>query len=236
MWLSLAAINTFSVPFILALFVRRGFFTLLGTLGIAARDNHIRKVVYASSSSVYGDTPALPKKEGITPSPLSPYAITKLTGEYYCKVFNDIYDLPTVSLRYFNVYGPRQNPLSEYAAVIPRFIKKVLDDEPPIIHGDGEQTRDFTFVKDVVRANILAAESNKAGAFNIGSGRRVSLNRLARMIVDLVEKENVKPIHDKPRRGDVKHSLADISRARENLGYEPEYDLGKGLRETINGI
>ncbi len=209
-----------------------------GTLNvlIAARDNHIRKLVYASSSSVYGDTPTLPKKESITPSPLSPYAITKLTGEYYCEVFSDIYKLPTVSLRYFNVYGPRQNPLSEYAAVIPRFIKKVLDDEPPIIYGDGEQTRDFTFVKDVVRANILAAESAKAGAFNIGSGRRVSLNRLARMIVDLAEKENLKPIHDKPRRGDVKHSLADISRARENLGYEPEYDLGKGLRETIDGI
>jgi len=209
-----------------------------GTLNvlIAARDNYIKKVVYASSSSVYGNTPILPKKENMKPTPLSPYAITKLTGEYYCKIFNDIYKLPTVCLRYFNVYGPRQDPLSEYAAVIPKFIRKILKSEPPTIYGDGEQTRDFTFVKDVVRANILAAESDKAGVFNIGGGRRVTINKLAKMIVNLIGKDNLKPIHEKPRKGDVKHSLADISRARENLDYEPEYNLDKGLREIINAI
>ena len=206
-----------------------------GTLNvlIAARDNSVKKVIYACSSSVYGDTPTLPKKESMTPTPLSPYAITKLIGEYYCKVFNSIYNLPTVSLRYFNVYGPRQDPSSEYAAVIPKFIKRVLNNEPPIIYGDGEQTRDFTFVKDVVRANVLAAESSKTGAFNIGSGKRVTINNLAKMIINLVGKDDLKPIHDKPRQGDVKHSLADISLAKENIDYEPEYDLHKGLEETI---
>ncbi len=206
-----------------------------GTLDvlIAARDNSVKKVVYASSSSIYGDTPTLPKKESMTLTPLSPYAITKLTGEYYCKVFNDIYKLPTVSLRYFNVYGPRQDPLSEYAAVIPKFIRRVLNDEPPIIYGDGEQTRDFTYIKDVMRANILAAESDKTGVFNIGSGARVPINKLAKMIVNLAGKDNFKPIHNKLRKGDVKHSLADISRAREDLDYEPEYDLGKGLEIAI---
>ena len=206
-----------------------------GTLNvlIAARDNSVKKVIYACSSSVYGDTPTLPKKESMTPTPLSPYAITKLIGEYYCKVFNSIYNLPTVSLRYFNVYGPRQDPSSEYAAVIPKFIKRVLNNEPPIIYGDGEQTRDFTFVKDVVRANVLAAESSKTGTFNIGSGKRVTINNLAKMIINLVGKDDLKPIHDKPRQGDVKHSLADISLAKENIDYEPEYDLHKGLEETI---
>jgi len=206
-----------------------------GTLNvlIAARDNSVKKVIYASSSSVYGDTPTLPKKESMTPTPLSPYAITKLTGEYYCKVFNDIYNLPTVSLRYFNVYGPRQDPSSEYAAVIPKFIKRVLNNEPPIIYGDGEQTRDFTFVKDIVRANVLAAESSKTGIFNVGSGKRVTISNLAKMITNLVGKDDLKPIHDKPRQGDVKHSLADISLAKENIDYEPEYDLHKGLEETI---
>jgi len=206
-----------------------------GTLNvlIAARDNFVKKVIYASSSSIYGDTPTLPKKESMTPTPLSPYAITKLTGEYYCKVFNSIYNLPTVSLRYFNVYGPRQDPSSEYAAVIPKFIKRVLNNEPPIIYGDGEQTRDFTFVKDIVRANVLAAESSKTGTFNIGSGKRVTINNLAKMITNLVRKDDLKPIHDKPRQGDVKHSLADISLAKENIDYEPEYDLHKGLEETI---
>ena len=154
-----------------------------GTLNtlIAARDNHVKKVIYASSSSVYGDTPILPKKEDMSPCPLSPYAISKLTGEYYCKVFTSIYNLPTISLRYFNVYGPNQDPSSEYAAVIPKFIKSILNDHPPHIYGNGTQTRDFTFINDVVTANILAAESLSTGVFNIASGHRISINDMANL-------------------------------------------------------
>ncbi len=143
-----------------------------GTLNVllAAGENSVKKVIYASSSSVYGDTPTLPKKEDMIPHPLSPYAVTKLAGEYYCQVFHKVYKMPTVCLRYFNVYGPRQDPNSQYAAVIPRFIKRDSEGSPPIIFGDGEQTRDFTFIKDAVEANILAAESDACGVFNVGSG------------------------------------------------------------------
>ena len=179
-----------------------------GTLNVllAARDNGVRKVVYASSS-VYGDTPQLPKSEDMAPNPQSPYAVTKLTGEYYCRVFQRVYGLPTVCLRYFNVYGPRQDPNSDYAAAIPRFIKRVLDGKPLTIFGDGEQTRDFTYVKDVVAANILAAEGD--------IGRDVDL------------------VYEDARLGDVKHSLADISRASA-FGFEPRYELDDGLGETIS--
>ena len=205
-----------------------------GTLNVlvAAKDCDVKKVVYASSSSVYGDTPELPKRERMTPNPLSPYAVTKLLGEYYCNVFNDIYGLKTVSLRYFNVYGPRQDPYSDYAAVIPKFINRVSENKPPVIYGDGEQTRDFTFVNDVVRANILAAKSDAEGVYNIANGNRISINELANMIMKPMEK-NLKPVHDAPREGDVKHSLADISEAKKNLGYEPEYSLEEGLRRTV---
>lgn len=205
-----------------------------GTLNVlvAARDCGVKKVVYASSSSVYGDTPELPKRERMTPNPLSPYAVTKLLGEYYCNVFNNIYGLKTVSLRYFNVYGPRQDPYSDYAAVIPKFINRVSENKPPVIYGDGEQTRDFTFVKDVVRANILAAKSDAEGVYNIANGNRISINELANMIMALIG-NNLTPIHDDPREGDVKHSLADISEAKKNLGYEQGYSLEEGLRGTI---
>ncbi len=201
-----------------------------GTLNVlvAARDCGVKKVVFASSSSVYGDTPELPKREEMTPNPLSPYAVTKLVGEYYCKVFEEVYGLKTVSLRYFNVYGPRQDPHSDYAAVVPKFVKSVSENKPPVIFGDGEQTRDFTFVKDVVRANLLAAKSGATGVFNIASGRRVSINELAEKIIKIQGKE-LEPVHSDPREGDVKHSLGDISRAQRGFGFEPRYSLEEGL-------
>jgi UDP-glucose 4-epimerase len=188
-------------------------------------------VVAASSSSVYGDTPTLPKQENMPPKPLSPYALTKLTAEHYCRLFTDLYNLPTVCLRYFNVYGPRQNIDSQYAAVVPRFIRQALRGRPLEIFGDGEQTRDLTFVCDVVRANIQVAESTVCGVFNIGTGERVSINTLAEMILRLTENHgDIK--HTAPRVGDIKHSLADISRAK-GFGYEPRYSLEAGLQETI---
>ncbi len=205
-----------------------------GTLNVlvAARDSSVKKVIYASSSSVYGDTPELPKREDMMPNPLSPYAVTKLLGEYYCKVFNEVYGLKTISLRYFNVYGPGQDPYSDYAAVIPRFINRILENKPPVIYGDGEQTRDFTFVKDVVRANILAMKSDANGVYNIASGNRISINELAKVIMKLLGR-NLKPVHEAPREGDIGHSLGDISKAARNLGYEPRYSLEEGLRGTI---
>lgn len=204
-----------------------------GTLNVllAARENGAKKVIYASSSSVYGDTSSLPQKEDMPPNPLSPYALTKLAGEYYCHIFRQIYGLPTVCLRYFNVYGARQDPHSQYASVIPAFIGRVCQDLPPIIFGDGEQSRDFTFVGDVTRANILAAESDAEGIYNIGSGRSMTINKIAETIVSLMGK-SLRPIHDRPRPGDPRHTLADISRAR-TFGYEPKQTLESGLRKTI---
>ena len=205
-----------------------------GTLNVllAARDAGVKKVLFASSSSVYGDTPVLPKVESMTPNPMSPYAITKLTDEYYCRVFTSLYGLPTVALRYFNVFGPRQDPKSQYAAVIPNFISRILAGEPPVIHGDGRQTRDFTFVRDVVRANILAAESDAVGVFNVACQKRIDLLELAGTIMDLVG-TRVDPVHEPARPGDVRDSLADISRARDAFGYAPAYTLTDGLKETI---
>jgi UDP-glucose 4-epimerase len=205
-----------------------------GTLNvlIAAKDNCVKKVVYASSSSVYGDTPTLPKKEDMNPCPLSPYAVSKLAGEYYCQVFTNVYKLSTISIRYFNVYGPRQDPSSEYVAVIPKFFSKVLNGKSPVIYGDGKQSRDFTFIKDVVCANILAAKSKATGVFNIAGGRRISINNLAKSIMKICGKQ-LETIHDEPRSGDIKHSLADISKAKEKLGYKPKFDLIKGLEETV---
>ena len=209
---------------------------LTGTLNVllAAKDNGVKKVIYASSSSVYGDTPTLPKREDMLPDPRSPYAVAKLAGEYYCRVFQQVYGLPTACLRYFNVYGPRQDPDSQYAAVIPRFIRLARNNSSPVIYGDGEQTRDFTFIKDVVDANILAAESNASGIFNIGRGERVSINNLAGLIIKLVG-SIVDPVRQEPRPGDVMHSLADISRAGA-FGYNPMYGLEEGLRETIGAF
>jgi len=205
-----------------------------GTLNIliAARDNHVKKVIYASSSSVYGDTPTLPKKEDMTPSPLSPYAVSKLTAEYYCEIFTRIYDLPTVSLRYFNVYGPWQDPTSEYAAVIPKFITSVLHDKSPIIYGDGEQTRDFTFIDDVVTANILAAESTSTGIFNIAGGKRISINDLALLIIKTCRKE-AELLYQSPRSGDILHSLADVIRAEDKFNFKSKFSITDGIEETI---
>lgn len=205
-----------------------------GTLNvlIASRDCGVRKVIFASSSSVYGDTPTLPKREDMKPNPKSPYAVTKLTGEHYCRVFSEIYGLRTTCLRYFNVFGPKQNPKSQYAAVIPIFITRILDNQPPIIYGNGTQTRDFTFVRDVVKANILAMKSEAQGIFNTACNRRISLNELAHKIMEITG-NYLDITYDKPRPGDIKDSLADISAAHSKLGYEPSYDMDSGLRETI---
>jgi UDP-glucose 4-epimerase len=206
----------------------------LGTLNVllAARDNHVKKVIYASSSSVYGDTPTLPKQEDMIPNPLSPYAVSKLTAEYFCGVFTRIYALPTVSLRYFNVYGPGQDPTSEYAAVVPKFITSVLNEKPPLIYGDGGQTRDFTFINDVVRANILAAESTSTGIFNIAGGKRISVNQLAELIIRICKK-NVTSVHQSPREGDILHSLADVARAKEGFNFISAFSITDGIEETI---
>lgn len=204
-----------------------------GTLNvlIAARDNQIKKVVFASSCAVYGDGGVIPIVETAPLNPKSPYAVAKIAGEYYCRVFSEIYGLPSVSLRYSNVYGPRQNPNSEYAAVIPKFISNVLDGRPPVIFGDGLQTRDFVYVKDVVRANILAVETRGTGVFNIGGGSRITILELARTIIHLLGK-NVEPLHEEPREGDIRHSSADSSKAN-SFGYESEYSLKDGVKELI---
>lgn len=207
-----------------------------GTLNVllAAKENDVRKVIYASSSSVYGETPTLPQREDMLPNPLSPYALTKLAGEYYCNIFRQIYGLSTVCLRYFNVYGSRQDPQSQYATVIPAFIGRLSQDLPPIIFGDGEQSRDFTFIQDVVLANILATEDNAEGIYNIGSGRSVTINQLAKLTLKLMQK-SLKPLHDEPRPGDPRHTLADISKAG-SFGYRPKWTLEDGLRKTIEEV
>jgi len=205
-----------------------------GTLNvlIAARDCSVRKVLFASSSSIYGNTPTFPKHEDMTPYPLSPYAVSKLTGEHYLKVFSEVYGIKTLSLRYFNVFGPRQDPKSEYAAVIPRFIIKILRHESPTIYGDGRQTRDFTYVKDVVQANIGAMESDVQGVFNVAYCKRINLNELADLIMEITG-ITVPLVYEPPRTGDVKDSLADIRRAQEAFKYAPEYTVKTGLIETI---
>ena len=207
---------------------------ICGTLNVlvAARDAGVAKVMYASSSSAYGDMPELPKREDMTPDPKSPYAVAKLTGEYYCGVFNEIYGLKTVALRYFNVYGPRQDPASDYAAVIPNFVNRILEGKAPIIYGDGEQTRDFTFVRDVVQANVRAMESDATGVFNVAAGTRISINDLAGMIMGLIG-NRMDCVYEAPRAGDVRDSLGDISKAHAGFGYVPRYGMEDGLKETI---
>jgi len=207
-----------------------------GTLDVlyAARNNNVKKVVFASSAAVYGDSPATPAKESMTPSVKSPYALTKLTGEYYCRLFDELYGLPTISLRYFNVYGPRQNPNSEYSAVVPSFILSALKKCPPVIYGDGSQTRDFVFIQDVVRANIIAAESKATGVFNIGGGSSTTVNVLAQEVIRILG-SSLQPVHKEPRGGEVKNSLADITLAN-SIGYNPRYTLEAGLRETIKSF
>ncbi|MFQ6070238.1 MAG: SDR family oxidoreductase [Candidatus Aminicenantales bacterium] len=208
-----------------------------GTLNLllASRDAGVKKFVFASSSSVYGDHPSLPKKEGEEGSPLSPYALTKMVGEKYCLIFHRIYNLPTVSLRYFNIFGPRQDPHSQYSAVIPRFITRMLEGKEPVIFGDGQQSRDFTFVRNVVEANILAAGAADAagGAVNIACGEKTTVNDLAAKINEILGSD-VKPVHDSPRPGDIRHSFADISKAQELLRYTPLVSFAQGLEKTIN--
>ncbi|MFN8455558.1 MAG: SDR family oxidoreductase [Anaerolineae bacterium] len=222
-----------SVPRSVAAPITTNETNITGTLNIlvAARDAQVRRVVYASSSSVYGNSPTLPKHENMPTAPMSPYAVSKLAGENYCQAFTTVYNLPTIALRYFNVFGPRQNPTSQYSAVIPKFISQMLAGKSPTINGDGSQSRDFTFVKNVVRANLLAAEAPPqiSGFYNVACGVRYTL-------MDLVDKLNeilglnVKPQFGPERPGDVKHSLADITKIQQALGYEPQIDFVEGLK------
>jgi UDP-glucose 4-epimerase len=204
-----------------------------GTLNVlvAAKESGVKKVVYASSSSVYGDAAALPKREDMCLAPLSPYAVTKAAGELYCTVFQHVYGLRTISLRYFNVFGPRQDPYSQYAAVIPKFIIAMLNNSPPTVYGDGEQSRDFTFVKHVVEANVHACESSKTGTFNVACGRSITLNELIDLLSEITGR-TIAPTYVAPRPGDIRHSLADIAKAR-SLGYEPHSNFKKELEETV---
>ena len=205
------------------------------TLLLAARDAGIKRFVYAASSSAYGDAPTSPKVETMPASPLSPYAVAKLTGEYYCSVFYKIYGLETVSLRYFNVFGPYQDPASQYAAAIPAFVTAILKGEPPTIYGDGEQSRDFTYIDNVVDANLLAARAKRTQGevVNIACGQAVTVNEIIDMINNLLGK-SVKPTYTPPRPGDVKHSLADITAAKNLIDYKPNVSFNNGLRLAID--
>jgi len=199
----------------------------------AAKDNIVKKVVYASSSAIYGDEPTLPKREDMIPNPISPYAATKLTAEIYCNIYSKSYNLSTICLRYFNVYGPRQSPNSQLASVIPRFISNVINRKPPVIFGDGTQTRDFVYVKDAVHANLLAAKSNITGIVNVGSGEATSLNRIAQLILAYGGNSEIGITYQEGKPGEIKHSVADISKAR-IIGYLPQYKIEMGLKETVD--
>jgi nucleoside-diphosphate-sugar epimerase len=207
-----------------------------GTLNIliAARDEGVKRVVYASSSSIYGDTPTLPKHEEMPPNPLSPYALQKYIGEQYCKLFYQLYGLETISLRYFNIFGPKQDPNSIYSAVIPRFIDALLHRRSPIIFGDGEQSRDFTYIENVVQANLLAisAKHLHGEIINIACGKRISLNQLLNILKEIVGSK-LSPVYEETRKGDVKHSLADIRKGKEILNYEPKVGVEVGLKKTV---
>src|SRR6476659_1354769 len=203
---------------------------------LAARDHKARRVIYAASSSAYGDQPELPKREDMRPAPLSPYAVAKLVGEYYCQVFTRVYGLETVSLRYFNVFGPRQDPTSQYSGVISRFMSALMNGAEPVIYGDGKHSRDFTYISNVVDANLRAAESSDAVGeiMNIANGQRTTLNELLDVMKAVTGKSNVTARHEAPRAGDVRDSLADLTRARALLGYEPRVSLEEGLRLTFD--
>ena len=205
------------------------------TLLLAARDAGIKRFVYAASSSAYGDAPDSPKAETMPVSPLSPYAVAKLTGEYYCSVFYKIFGLETISLRYFNVFGPYQDPASQYAAAIPAFVMAILKDQPPTIYGDGEQSRDFTYIDNVVEANLLAARTRhtQGEVINIACGQAVTVNEIIDKINELLGKK-VKPIYTDSRPGDVKHSLADITLAQQTIGFKPTVLFNDGLKKAID--
>jgi nucleoside-diphosphate-sugar epimerase len=207
-----------------------------GTLNVlwAAARAKVKRLVFASSTSVYGDDSHLPKKEDTVGNPLSPYALSKWIGEKYCQIFARIYDLPTVCLRYFNVFGPCQDPLSQYAAVIPLFIIKILNGEPPVIYGDGEQTRDFVYISNVVEANILATEAKNGSGevFNIACAESTTINALVQQINAALE-THIKAVYREARPGDIRYSLADLSKARQMLKYQPLDDFSEGLKKTI---
>lgn len=207
-----------------------------GTLNIlyAAKERGVKRVVYAASSSAYGDTPTLPKVESMKPNPISPYAVNKLAGEQYCAAFYKVYGLETVALRYFNIFGRRQDPTSYYSAVIPKFIRMFLNEQAPVINGDGSVSRDFTHIDNVIHANLLACKApNAAGQMvNIACGQRISLNELTAELKKLTGAK-VEPVHAKPRPGDVLHSLADITLAKELLGYDVQVDVYEGLKRTV---
>jgi UDP-glucose 4-epimerase len=206
-----------------------------GTLNVllAARDEHVRRVVFASSSSIYGDAPGLPRVETQAASPLAPYPVSKLAAESYCRAFWKVYSLETVSLRYFNVFGPRQDPTSQYAAAVPRFVKRLLEGEQPIVYGDGEQRRDFTFVGDVVQANLLAAETDGIGGetFNVATGRSRTVNELAGSLASILGVD-LEPQHVEPRAGDIRDSAANIDKAKNILGFGPSEGFEEALRVT----
>jgi nucleoside-diphosphate-sugar epimerase len=208
-----------------------------GTLNclMAARDAHVKRFVFAASSSAYGNNPSLPKREDMKPDPLSPYAISKLAGEFYARVFHEIYGLHTVSLRYFNIFGPYQDPNSPYAAVVPIFITKMFKDQKPVIYGDGEQSRDFTYVDNAVDANLLAAAADNAAGrvMNVACGTRYTLNELVGRLEDLTG-HKTGATHAPPRAGDVKHSLGDIALASQLLRYRPKVTFEEGLRATVD--
>jgi len=206
-----------------------------GTLNIlnAAHDHGIRKVVLSASAAAYGDNPVFPKRENMLPEPLSPYAVSKIAAEMYCRNFADLFGVETTALRYFNVFGPRQDPNAEYAAVIPKFTEKIVKGQKPVIYGDGKQTRDFVFVKDVVLANMLAMNSHTCGTFNIGTGIQTSLNDLAGMIMRAAE-VTTDIIYEDPRPGDIRYSVADISKAGKELGYSPKYSIEGGIKQTVD--
>ncbi|MBN1638211.1 MAG: SDR family oxidoreductase [Ignavibacteriales bacterium] len=208
-----------------------------GTLNIlnSMKEEGIKRMVFSSSAAVYGDSPELPKREDMLPNPLSPYAVSKLTGEYYCKVFSDLYNMEIISLRYFNVFGPRQDPNSEYAAVIPKFINLMLNDKQPVIYGDGEQTRDFIFIDDVVECNLLAANGveGNLNIFNCASGLHTSLNELVVTLNKILGK-NIEPIYAEAQKGDIKHSGADIKNIKQKLNYKPNVEFDNALVKSIN--
>jgi len=207
-----------------------------GTLNVllAARDAGVRRLIYASSSSVYGDTPTLPKREVMPANPLSPYALQKYIGEQYCRLFFQLYGLETVSLRYFNIFGPKQDPTSIYSAVIPKFIDALLEGRPPVIFGDGEQSRDFTYIDNVLQANLLAMtrEHLNGETINIACGRRTSVNQLLNILKNIMGSK-VLPIYQERRKGDVRDSLADIQKGKQVLNYEPQVEIEAGLKRTV---
>ena len=209
---------------------------MTGTLNVflAARDAGVKRVVYASSSSIYGETPVLPKREDMIPQPLSPYALSKLVGEHYASVFKQIYGFEIVSLRYFNIFGPRQDPESQYAAVVPRFITALLNGKAPVVYGDGLQSRDFTYVDNVVNANLLASEAEGiAGrAFNVACGGRYTLLELLARLKEILG-SNIEPIHEAARAGDVRDSQASIEAAEQGFGYSASVNFDEGVRRTV---